>query len=195
MYLAQHRRVNPDRALQFTFFHFLDNLTDRVRGRGVLNDTLVTVTYYPRTFDEHVPREETIEFLRSSNDRRKLFDKLGDDNFRKFFRNHTIEQAYEKDDLVQSELAETFRMLCRDEIGDYKYVTEGCDSILKQLVELRTENYFKEDLDRFETFLADRVDDLNKYMEDGFPVYGVQGDIDLDRVHRRDLVLDDSREA
>lgn len=192
MYLAQQRRVNPGKQLKFTFFHFLENMADRVRGQGLLSDTLVSVTYYPRTFAEQVPRDDTIEYLRTSNDRRKLLDKLGEDNFRQFFTDHPVNDALDKQRLLKSELADEFLTYSRGNIGDHSYVTKGCNSILKRLVKLRTENYFKEDLDRFEAFLREQIGALNEYRGSKFPVRGFLEDFDLDNLNRQDLILDDT---
>lgn len=50
---------------------------------------------------------------------------------------------------------------------------------------LRKRNFFKEDLDRFEDFLEEKLEDLNEYRKHRFPV----GDADLETLDNRDLIL------
>jgi len=62
---------------------------------------------------------------------------------------------------------------------------KACRSVLRKLVTARKENYFKEDIDRFEDFVQKKLDELNKYKKSRFPV----GDIDLDEIRDRDLIF------
>jgi hypothetical protein len=52
-------------------------------------------------------------------------------------------------------------------------------------VEFRRSNYFKEDLDKFEEFLDEKITELNRYRTDRFPL-----DADPDDLYKRDMILD-----
>ncbi|MFB6245461.1 MAG: hypothetical protein ABEJ03_03905, partial [Candidatus Nanohaloarchaea archaeon] len=81
-------------------------------------------------------------------------------------------------DLALEKHLEEFIELCRSHVvigrGDGKLtenqLEKGCKSVLKQLVYFRKENYFEEDLDAFEEFLQEELDNLSQFQADGFPL-------------------------
>lgn len=193
MYLAQHRTVNPGKKLKFTFYHLLENKDDMVRGEGDLSDNITTITYYPRTFGEQILEEEMYDFLNSSNRRRELLESLTLKEYREVFEGMEFERedTYDKD-RMEEKYTEELESRCRPllEVGRGEDVTENqlrkaCRSILRKLVTARKENYFKEDIDRFEDFIQEKLDELNRYKKSSFPV----GDIDLDEIRDRDLIF------
>jgi hypothetical protein len=196
LYLAYQRRINSKSKLKFTFFHFLENLTDVIAGEATPEDNLVTVTYYPRLFAEQIIREETyqwlIEGISTSNNRFKTLDGLGYKSYRDFFAPRDLPDFYDKDEIVESDLAGEFIDFTRNNFKDVGYVEKGCLSALKKLVDFRTTNFFSEDLDGFEKFLDDRLGELNLYLSGRFPVQGWLKDFDLDDLDRRDLVRVDN---
>ncbi len=101
------------------------------------------------------------------------------------------EDTYDKDKM-EEKYTEELESRCRPllEVGRGEDVTENqlrkaCRSILRKLVTARKENYFKEDIDRFEDFVQDKLEELNEYKKSRFPV----GDIDLDEIRDRDLIF------
>jgi len=58
---------------------------------------------------------------------------------------------------------------------------------LKKLYDFRRRSFFEEDLDRFEEFLQEAIEEYDEYRSDGFPV----GKPNYDRVNHRDLLIDD----
>lgn len=184
LYLAQLREANPGEELQFTFFHFLDNIDDEISGEASLEDNIVAISYYPREFNNQVKEEEVFEYITAdvaeSNDRRKTLEKLGYEEYRDFFENREIEEQYDKDAIKETELAEEFINYCKNKVGDYKYVEKGCLSALKQIVYFRKENYFKEDIDAFEDFMQKQLDHLNRFKKESFPVQNPELDIEVD---------------
>jgi hypothetical protein len=64
--------------------------------------------------------------------------------------------------------------------------------MLRQLARVRSRNYFEEDLDAFETFVTERMTELNhrRAGEERFPVNGLAGEPNYRRVDNRDLLLD-----
>jgi len=62
---------------------------------------------------------------------------------------------------------------------------KACRSVLRKLVTARKENYFKEDIDRFEDFVQEKLEELNEYKKSRFPV----GEVDLNEVRNRDLIF------
>ena len=191
LYLTHHRKVQPDSKLRFTFYHFMENIEEKISGASDLEDNIVTIDYYPRRFEEQLMREETFDDIigdvAESNDRRKTLESLGFENYCRFLRDYEIPQTYERDELLGSEFANDFIEFSKKSVGEYKYVKKGCQSALKKMMRFRKENYFKEDLDKFEEFLDEQIGNLNRYKEEGFPV----GDADIEDLDNQDLILGD----
>lgn len=189
MYLTYHRKKHPDRKLKFTFYHFLNNIGDVVSGEGDIEDNKSTIVYYPRYFNEFVRTLETFNKLKSgvseSNSRRKTLEKLGYSCYSRFFDGREIPHQYDRDKLLESQLATDFIKYCKDKIGDYKYVEKGCRSVLKKLSYFRISNYFEEDMEAFEKFVDQKLKEMNEFKETRFPI----GDIDLEKVENRDLMI------
>lgn len=189
LYLTHHRRKRPGEKLKFSFVHFLDNLEDVISGEPDLEENITTVTYYPKPFSEQVAERETFDYLigdvAASNDRRKTLERMEYKNHKIFFEKADIPYEYDRDKLLGSEMAQEYIDYAQEKVGDYKYVKKGCKSALRKLCRFRKENYFKEDLDRFEEFLKDQLENLNEYKREGFPI----GDADLDSLDNRDLIL------
>jgi hypothetical protein len=193
LYLLHLREVKNNQKLKFTFFHFLDNIEDEISGQAELEDNIVTITYYPSTFNSFIQEKEVFEYIiegvAESNNRRKTLEKLGYSKYRNFFSNRKVENQYDKDAIQESELAEEFIRFAKAEVGDYKYVEKGCKDALKQIVYLRKENYFKEDLDAFEEFLDTQIDLINEYRENGFPVQNPEiEEVDAEELEKRDMI-------
>lgn len=193
LYLLHLREVKNNQKLKFTFFHFLDNIEDEISGEAELEDNIVTITYYPSKFNSFVQEKEVFEYIiegvAESNDRRKTLEKLGYSKYRNFFSNRKVENQYDKDAIQESKLAEEFIQFAKAEVGDYKYVEKGCKDALKQIVYLRKENYFKEDLDAFEDFLENQIDLINEYRTNGFPVQNPEiEEVDAEELEKRDMI-------
>ncbi|MFP4046114.1 MAG: PD-(D/E)XK nuclease family protein [Candidatus Aenigmatarchaeota archaeon] len=191
LYLTALRRVNPGEKLSFTFYHFLENIGDVVSGEEELEDNIVTVNYYPKDFSGKIADREIFEMLiegvSESNSRRKTLEKLGYPKYREIMKKGEKPSFYEKEDALESDFAVKMIKRAKSIVGDYKYVEKGCRSALRKLIRFRKENYFKEDLDRFEEFLQEQIALINRYKKTRFPV----GDIDLDKTEFRDLILYD----
>lgn len=188
MYLAYHRGKVPDQELKFTFFHFLDNIGDEVTGKAEIEDNIVTVTYYPEIFREKAGSNEAFEMLirdvAKSNERRKTLEKLGCHQYKKFMEENSIPEVHDKKEIRATDFAQEFRSYVKKEVGDYKYVRKGVDSALNKLVEYHSKNYFKEDIDEFEEFLEEKLDELNDYRGSRFPL-----DANPDELPDRDLII------
>ncbi|MEF8798964.1 MAG: PD-(D/E)XK nuclease family protein, partial [Candidatus Bipolaricaulota bacterium] len=193
LYLAHHRRFFPDEKLKFTFFHFLAEKGNVLRGEVKLEDCLTTINYYPWKFSDYLGRDEAFEHANNSNTRKKLLEALGRESFKKIMSrlDFSHEDFYSREGAISYQ--DEFQSLCRKylDIGRGKDLTENqlesaTGSILKtSFYRLRTKNFFKEDVDRFEEFLASVLEDLNEWIGCRFPVY----DNDLDEVTYRDLIL------
>ncbi|MFB6217041.1 MAG: hypothetical protein ABEJ72_08765, partial [Candidatus Aenigmatarchaeota archaeon] len=136
----------------------------------------------------------TYEYMLGSSKKRTEFLKsLGYRNYREIFENLDVPEKaqYDKYEIIKEkveDLKEKMRKyfdIGRGEDYTERQLTKRCKGVLKQLVSFRTENYFKEDLDRFEDFLEEKIDELNRYKKNRFPV----GDIDPDSIDNRDLIL------
>lgn len=188
MYLAYHRKKVPDKKLNFKFFHFLDNLGEEISGRAENEENIVELTYYPENFDEKVASngafEKLIKGVSKGNDRRKTLEKIGCSSFKEFMKENSFPKTHDKDEALSSEFAEKFRSYGVNQVGDYKYVRNGIDSAIKKLVDFHTENYFKDDIDRFEEFLQEKINELNDYKGSRFPL-----EAKADDIPERDLIM------
>jgi len=193
-YITHHRHVHGDQKIVFTFFHFLYDPGKSLRGEFNLDDCLTTVIYYPWKFEEFLTKDEVFDYLYGST-RKKLLDALGREQFLKILSNF----QFDRGDFYRKETALVHQKRLKDLCKMYLRVGRGSDydltknqlsgavkSILKtSLYRLRTRNYFRDDVDLFEKFVANTLVDLNKWRKTRFPV----GDNDLDKVDHRDLIL------
>jgi hypothetical protein len=184
MYITYHRKFHPG-ATKFTFLHFLNDLGDAVNGEEAETET--TIKYYPRKFSEKKASMEIFEKLikdvAKSNDRRKTLEKLGFQNYSDFMKEYRA-RFFDKDDILGSDLREEFEEYAKQRVGDYKYVEKGVEKTLKKLVDIRLENYFREDADQMEEFLQEKLGEINEYRESRFPV-----DANPDELPMRDMIL------
>jgi hypothetical protein len=198
LYLAQHRDERPGERLEFRLFHFLETLDDAITGDDPppLDEGITTLTYYPTPFEEHIQRETTFEVLREdgSNKCQKTFEQVEYETYRSFLDGHDVPTTYEKDELLDSAFADALVERMKTAVGDHTYVETGCAQALRQLLGIRTQNYFGPEVDAFEVFLKGRLDELNDWRVSRFPVStDLAGEQNFDRVDHRDLLLTDER--
>lgn len=184
MYLAHHRQHYPNKKIDFTYYHLLDNERDVISGEGDYSNNIVKIEYYPKRFNEIVHKKDMFEWLLSSKNRKKVLNKLEYQNYRSFFQERDIPEL-KKDEILKHEITLEFIDHCQEKIGSYKYVKKACKSIMKKLVKFRNTRYFKNDIDEFEEFLQQQIELYNRYKETDFPV----GDIDIDEIENKDLVI------
>ncbi|RZN60471.1 MAG: hypothetical protein EF811_06560 [Methanonatronarchaeia archaeon] len=194
MYLMYHRERHPDQKTTFIFYYFLNNLEDNITGDGDYKDNITRVTYYPKEFNDQLKEKETYNWLcKTSKTRKKFLKTLGYQPYKKAMKELELsrESQYDRTLIIEEakeELADSFRRHL--DIGRGKDVTEKqlnsrTKSILKKLTRFRKQNYFKEDIDRFQDFLNNKIVELNKYKTSRFPV----GDPDLNKIENRDLLI------
>ncbi len=194
LYLSYLRKQRPRQKLKFTFFHFLDNIDDKISGTADYKDNICTLTYFPCTFEEQIKRRETFQSLLGRSKKRTGFLKdLGYSSFKEALDEFEVPRQlqYDKRRLVEEKVDDLRRRFSAYfDIGHRKDYTENqiqgiCAGILKNLVDFRRKNYFKEDLDAFDEFLEKKIEELNDYKKSRFPV----GDVDLDKIDNKDLIL------
>ncbi|WP_199723096.1 PD-(D/E)XK nuclease family protein [Halobellus sp. Atlit-38R] len=195
LYLAHQRTEHPDEELQFTFFHFLETLDDVVRGEGALEDCLTTVTYYPVTYEEYIASPAVFTELQedAANDCNKTFSKSSYEVYRSVLDGQEFPDTRDSDELIESEFAGALTARLIADVGDYKYVKNGCKQALRHLLRIRNQNYFTGDVDAFEQFVQDRLAELNtrRAGDERFPVQGLSGDPNYRYVDNRDCILED----
>ncbi|WP_117592518.1 PD-(D/E)XK nuclease family protein [Haloprofundus halophilus] len=192
LYLMHLRSEQPGEELEFTFFHFLENLDDVVAGNGNLADTLTTVTYYPQTFDDYVGTEAAYDVLLDGyKDCSQTFGNLGLDAYCEIMGELTFPETRVKSELRESEFATQFESLVSDATSDVD-AEKGCDQAIRALNGVRKKNFFKEDLDAFEIFVEECLADLNDCRTEGerFPVEGHASEPNYRYVDHRDLLLE-----
>lgn len=189
MYLTYHRTEVPDERLSFTFFHFLENLDDRLAGDDDLESITTTIEYHPASFTKALANEELFETLigdvAESNKRRKTLEGIGRERFRSFLQEHPLPDHYDPSIIEDSPFHEALLDLAIKEVGDYKYVRTACQQIIKRITAIRKQRLFEDDLDQFESFIETWLEHLHTWNTERFPV----GDPDLDTIDNRDLIL------
>jgi len=194
VYLAHQRTERPDEELRFTFFHFLETLDEVVTGNGSLEDCLTTVTYYPVTYEEYIASPAVFTELQedAANDCNKTFSRSTYEVYQAVLDAYEFPDTSDSDELIHSEFGEALTQRLIDDVGDYKYVKNGCKQALRHLLRIRNQNYFTGDVDAFEQFIQDRLSELNdrRASDERFPVQGVGGDPNYRYVDNRDCILE-----
>ncbi|MFB6235771.1 MAG: PD-(D/E)XK nuclease family protein [Halopenitus sp.] len=197
LYLTHWRSQYPDRELEFTFFHFLETLDDVVAGEADLDDTLTTVSYFPVPFKKHARSKVFFDELveDGANDCRKTLSKVEYEDYAAVFDEATLPETTDSDELINSPFGETLRTRMKEHVGDYKYVESGCKQAMRQLTRVRGRTFFEDDLDGFEAFVDERLEELNRRRagEERFPVEGLVGEPNYRYVDNRDLLLEGDR--
>ncbi len=197
LYLTAWRQHQPDEQLEFTFFHFLETLDDIVSGESTLEDCLTTISYHPVAFDAFVQSRRVFEELReeAANDCTKTFSKTSYETYLSAFETHDVPRTRDADEMATTPFGETLLELMVEDVGDYKYVENGCMQAFRHLCRYRKTGYFVGDLDRFERFVDEHLEELNRYRrgEDRFPVDGRAGEPNYRYVDNRDMLLTEPR--
>jgi len=197
LYLTYWRSREPNKRLEFTFFHFLETVDEAITGEPDLEDTLTTVTYYPTTAAEYVSREAFFDTLldEGPNDCQKTLGKIDYDTYAALFDAEPLPRTTDSDELIESPFGQTMMDRLQTHVGEYKYVTKGTKQVLRQIATVQAQNYFKSDIDAFETFIDDRIDELNRRRtgDERFPVEGLGGEPNYRYVDNRDLLLEGDR--
>ena len=197
LYLTYYRSQRPDERLEFTFFHFLETLDDVVTGEGTLGECLTTITYHPIPFDEFIQSRTVFDELREEapNDCNKTFSKTSYEEYRAAFDTHQPLRTRDADAMADSSFGNALLERMIEAVGDYKYVKNGCMQAFRHLCGYRKEGYFVEDLDEFEQFIDDQLEELNRYRrgDSRFPIEGRAGEPNYRYVDNRDMILTTER--
>ena len=196
LYLTYYRSLRPDEELEFTFFHFLEPMADVIAGDADLDDALATVTYHPVTFDEYVASRDAYETLLDGYaDCRETFDDLGYAAYREAVRDLSFPDTREKDELRASEFAAAFTAAVDAGTSADVDAEKGADQAIRELNGVRKRAFFREDLDAFESFVDERLGELNERRAgaERFPIAGREDGPNYRRVDHRDLLLEGSR--
>jgi hypothetical protein len=190
LYLAHRRSERLGERLEFTFFHFFETLDEVIAGDADIEDTLTTVTYFPMSFDEYVASRDAFEKLCDGyKDCQQMFESLGYERYREIMERHSFPETTDKSELRESAFAEAFTADVATAVPEDVDAEKGCDQAIRELNGVRKRNFFEEEVDAFEAFVDERLDELDHYRagEDRFPV----GEPNFDRVDNRDLILTD----
>lgn len=193
MYLTYYRTVQPDEPLSFTFFHFTETMDAVIAGDADIADTLTTVSYYPLTFDEYVGSRDAYDALVDHyNDCQATFDALGYPAYSDLIDQLAFPETDEKEALRASTFAEEFTAAVDAATPDSVDAPKGCDQAIRKLNSIRSRTFFREDLDAFQTFVDERLAELNdrRAGAERFPVEGAGGDPNYRRIDNRDLLLE-----
>ncbi|WP_049982426.1 PD-(D/E)XK nuclease family protein [Halorubrum sp. BV1] len=197
LYLTHWRSQYPDQQLEFTFFHFLETLDDVVAGEVDLDDTLTTVSYHPMPFDEYARSKAFFDELieDGANNCQKTLSQVDYEDYAAVFDETPLPETTDSDELITSAFGEELTARMKNCVGDYKYVESGCKQAMRQLTRVRGQAFFEDDLDAFEAFVDERLEELNRRRagEERFPVEGLGGEPNYRYVDNRDLLLEGDR--
>ena len=194
LYLTYWRSQTTAEPLSFTFFYVTELVDDVIAGDADLDDALTTVTYYPESLTEHVRTEEFFEYLREegANNCQKILSKIDYQTYAALFDAARLVETTDSDELIDSEFGRTMIERLEAEIGEYKYVTTGSEQVMREIARQQKGAFFEPDLDAFESFVEDRLIEINRRRagEDPFPIAGLAGEPNYRRVDNRDLLLE-----
>jgi len=197
LYLTHWRSQYPDRPLEFTFFHFLETLDDVVAGEVDLDETLTTVSYYPVPFDAHVRSEAFFDELlkEGANKCQKTLSQVDYERYAAAFDDVAVPDTTDSDELIESPFGQECIERMKASVGDYKYVAQGCKQAMRQMTRVRGRAFFEDDLDAFEAFVDERLDELNRRRagRERFPIDGLADEPNYRYVDNRDLLLEGDR--
>ncbi|WGI18084.1 PD-(D/E)XK nuclease family protein [Methanonatronarchaeum sp. AMET-Sl] len=194
LYLMHHRKTQPKTEIDFIYYYFLNNIENQIQGKSNYKNNITKITYYPNTFQKQITQKTAYNWLcKTSKTRKRFLEKIGPENYQKAMEKITISKKaeYDKDLLTKECLDELKNNYSKFlEIGRGKDVTarqleKRTNGLLRKLVDYRLNNYFKEDIDRFEIFLNKKLTELNKYKRSRFPV----GEPDFDKLDYPDLII------
>jgi hypothetical protein len=193
LYLTHYRTERPGEELRFTFFHFLETLDEVVTGEADLEDCLTTIPYHPVTYEEYVARPSTFGALQEDAPKacRKTFSQVDYEVYEAPLSAQELPDTREKDEFLTSEFGQALIDRVEAAAGPHKYVRKGSEQALKYLLRVRNEHYFVGDLDAFEAFVEERLDELNdrRAGDERFPVAGPGGEPNYRYLNHRDCIL------
>jgi hypothetical protein len=104
---------------------------------------------------------------------------------------HPIPTTRDGNELADSPFGRALTEQMIDVVGDYKYVDNGCTQACRHLASLRKQSYFEDDVDAFERFVDERLEELNTYRQGDqrFPVAGLNDEPNFRRIDHRDHLL------
>ncbi|WP_050033973.1 PD-(D/E)XK nuclease family protein [Halorubrum halophilum] len=194
LYLTYWRSQTPAQQLSFTFFYVTELVDDAVAGDIDIDDALTTVTYYPGSLTDHVRTEEFFEYLREegANKCQKILSKIDYQTYAALFDAAPLVETTDSDELIESEFGRTMIERFEAEIGEYKYVKTGSKQVMREIARQQKGAFFKPDLDAFESFVEERLTELNRRRtgDEPFPIEGLAGEPNYRRVDNRDLLLE-----
>ncbi|MDB2239192.1 PD-(D/E)XK nuclease family protein [Halorubrum ezzemoulense] len=194
LYLTYWRSQMPAQQLSFTFFYVTELVDDAIAGDVDIEDALTTVTYYPGSLTEHVRTEEFFEYLREegANKCQKILSKIDYQTYAALFDAAPLVETADSDELIESEFGRTMIERLEAEIGEYKYVTTGSKQAMREIARQQKGAFFEPDLDAFESFVEERLTELNRRRtgDEPFPIEGLAGEPNYRRVDNRDLLLE-----
>lgn len=193
-YLAQHRRAAPGETVSIHFVHLLEESEKILAGQSIDPDELVTtLTYLPCTFGEFAARRDVYDAVTDyaeTNPRVKALGPLGYERYREFFETHDLPREG-TDPGRREKVVQSFVDYTKEHFKDTKYVKRGCRKAVEDIDGLSDEYYLKSDLDAFEKFVSERIADLERYHENGFPVRLDDDGPNWDGVDHPELVITD----
>ncbi|GAB7011260.1 hypothetical protein JCM31271_32030 [Halorubrum trueperi] len=194
LYLTYWRSQTPAQQLSFTFFYVTELVDDAIAGDVDIDDALTTVTYYPGSLTDHVRTEEFFEYLREegANKCQKILSMIDYQTYAALFDAAPLVETTDSDELIESEFGRTMIERLEAEIGEYKYVKTGSKQVMREIARQQKGAFFKPDLDAFESFVEERLTELNRRRtgDEPFPIEGLAGEPNYRRVNNRDLLLE-----
>ncbi len=180
MYILQMRENNPS-DLEFIYNYFMDGYENVIDGKKNVTGEQIVFKYYHKNFDEFITTDDGIELLMlTSQNRRKIIEKIGKDNIIQFFKENPIPREMQFDDelLLNSEYCNHF---CNYFSG---FINSRSENIYKDIIDIlkgivairngkahniKTAFFFKDDIDEFKNFLTEKYCEALSYTKEIFP--------------------------
>ena len=174
VYLLELSKHSPGKNLSFYYYFFLQNLGEVIKGEDAIESNIVNVIYHPMTFNEFILSEEGIEIICEKGKRKDMIVLFNHEHLKELLISDPIENPFELNKEISA-----YKKLEAEAIAikDTKKNRDVVEDFFKEIYRLRNGKssahknalFFKEDLEVFEKFVAEKFELVNKYGEEGFP--------------------------
>ncbi len=180
VYLSVFRKLNPGKYLDFWYYFPFINTYKRLLDKD-LEDEVVSVHYISKSIDEYVASEDFKDYLSDllSNTGRSIllnFNSL--DFFKKYNFSEILNNPEEYgENFINYHLENGMKNTVKNtnDCGNlFKYILDFNKGIKIGRNSQKEVFFFKEDLDKFESFVKENIYKINQYFKDKFPYKPVE---------------------
>ena len=166
-YLSELAARNPGQKLSFFYCFFMNNKKDVINEEEDLSKNIVEINYYPITFSEFITSSEGMEIITSKGRRKEICSALSEDLITSTLKEHPLKNIFQSN----YKNSDAYKILEQKTTEK-----EALDDFFKEIVRIRTGRsryrkalFFKEDLEKFQTFAQEQYEKIRKHAREGFP--------------------------